>query len=479
MDLAIENFKRATDLRPNFLDAWTCLGGAYLESRQLEHSERASLRALEIAPDSVNALQNLATKYFFGKEYQKAIECYEKIVQILPNDVSILLNFAAVLGLNGSSDEAISVYERILVLEPKNTRAMQDLGVTFSEIGEVTKAVSMHTEVLNIDNKNIDAYFALSSSKQGLSDKQLDSLKSLTDSSDLSNEDQIKMNFALAKSYDDRGQYSTAYDYYLAGNELRKAAMAKLGIFYDREEHEKLVAQIIEEDLEGSSKFVASHKSTTKKLIFVVGMPRSGTTLVDQILAAHSNIQSVGESEVLDRAIKNGRTNLSYLGDAYINSLNDIKAKSVVNKLPFNFLHVGLILKVYPDARIIHCKRDWRDTLVSCYAHNFTDNHPWSTDDLDIRHYYQLYQKLMRHWERCYPSSMCNIVYEDLVKNFEEHCREIIQFVHLPWEEGCLDFHKGKSVVQSASKWQVREPLNSRSVGRWRNYKSRIGSLAS
>ena len=265
----------------------------------------------------------------------------------------------------------------------------------------------------------------------------------------------------------------------LAGNELRKAAMAKLGIFYDREEHEKLVAQIIEEDMEGSSKFIAGHKSTTKKLIFVVGMPRSGTTLVDQILAAHSNIQSVGESEVLDRAIKNGRTNLSYLGNAYINSLNDIKAKSVVNKLPFNFLHVGLILKVYPDARIIHCKRDWRDTLVSCYAHNFTDNHPWSTDDLDIRHYYQLYQKLMRHWERCYPSSMCNIVYEDLVKNFEEHCREIIQFVHLPWEEGCLDFHKGKSVVQSASKWQVREPLNSRSVGRWRNYKSRIGSLAS
>ena len=198
---------------------------------------------------------------------------------------------------------------------------------------------------------------------------------------------------------------------------------------------------------------------------------------MDQILQLTQNIQSVGEFEVLDRAIKNGRTNLSYLGNAYINSLDDIKAKSVVNKLPFNFLHVGLILKVYPDARIIHCKRDWRDTLVSCYAHNFTDNHPWSTDDLDIRHYYKLYQKLMRHWERCYPSSIYNMVYEDLVTDFEEHCRQIIQFVQLPWEEGCLEFYKGKSVVQSASKWQVREPINSRSIGRWRHYKYLMKSL--
>jgi len=478
LDLAIENFKTATELKPKFLDAWTCLGGAYLKSGQLGDSEKASLRALEIDPASIDARQNLATKYFFEKEYQQAIKCYEKIVEILPNDVSILLNYAAVLGLNGSSDKAITVYERILELDPKNTRAMQDLGVTFSEIGEVNKAISMHTRVLGIDKENIDAYFALSNSKPGLTDEQLINLKSLTGSSALSNNDQIRMNFALAKSYDDRSQYAIAYDYYLAGNELRKAAMAKLGIFYDRNKHEDLVGQIIEDDSANGGQLIADNNPKKRNLIFVVGMPRSGTTLVDQVLSAHSNVQSVGESEVLDRAIRNGCTDLSNVGKAYVDSLRYIKVKSVVNKLPFNFLHVGLILRIYPDARIIHCKRDWRDTLLSCYAHNFTDNHPWSTDAFDIRHYYKLYQKLMRHWEICYPASIYNMVYEDLVKDFEGHCRKIIQFANLPWEAGCLEFHKSQSVVQSASKWQVREPINSRSVGRWRHYKSQIESLA-
>jgi tetratricopeptide (TPR) repeat protein len=474
IDLAIENLESATKATPNFLDAWVNLGGVYLESGHPEKSERASIRALDIDPNSVHALRNLATKHFLEKEYGESIKCYEKLIEIHPNDVQVLLNYAAALGIAGESLKSISIYDKVLKVDSQNIRALKDIGVTYSEIGEGEKAISFFNRILSIDKNHVDAYYALSNSKSGLSDAQVKHLANIGDNLNLPEEDQIKLNFSLAKSYEDRNEYPLAFKFYSAGNEIRQAAMAKVGIKYSRPKHESFIAEIIEKNINIDPNLIAEIDPATKDLIFVVGMPRSGTTLVDQVLASHSKIESVGESEFLDRAINKNTSNLQIISNTYLSSLKDVKAKSVVNKLPFNFLHLGLILQLYPRAKIIHCRRDGRDTALSCFFQNFTDNHPWSTDFNDIKHYYRSYQKLMEHWESQYPNMIFNLDYEEMVENFEVKCRQLFEFVNLPWEERCLTFYQNKSLVQSASKWQVRQPVHSKSVGRWQRYEPQI-----
>ncbi len=195
---------------------------------------------------------------------------------------------------------------------------------------------------------------------------------------------------------------------------------------------------------------------------------------MDQILSSHSEIESVGESEFLDLLLKKDANNLQKLAETYLASLNQIKANCVVNKLPFNYQHIGLILQLFPKAKIIHCKRDWRDTGLSCFFQNFADNHPWSTNIDDIKHYFDAYQKLMAHWEELFSNKILNVDYESMVEDFEMQCRRLIKFVGFPWEDQCLTFYQNKSLVQSASKWQVRQPIHSNSIGRWGKYQSQV-----
>jgi len=157
-----------------------------------------------------------------------------------------------------------------------------------------------------------------------------------------------------------------------------------------------------------------------------------------------------------------------------LGSLKAKKAPYIVNKLPFNFMHVGLILKIFPKAQFLHCQRDWRDTSLSCFFQNFTDNHPWSNDFDNIKHYYASYTKLMEYWVETYPTHILTVEYEKIVKAFEPQCRRLIKFTNLQWEEECLLFYSNKSAVQSATKWQVRQPLHSNSIGRWQRYQSLI-----
>ncbi len=294
---------------------------------------------------------------------------------------------------------------------------------------------------------------------------------------------------------------------YDVGNKLRRQSYANRRIFYNRRMREQRVEAIIAAyDMD----FFRAHKgggSASNLPVFIVGMPRSGTTLSEQILASHSDVH--GADELLDipnaaakldpnaysRRITNraGALRIDFQqlraeADRYLATIRAMApdAKRIVDKLPGNFENLGLIAAMLPHAKIIHCRRDPRDVAWSCFTTNFLDPIAWSLDLDDFAHYYAQYQRLMEHWRRVLPVPMLERQYETAVADFEASSRQLVDFCGLDWQDACLEFHKTERTVRTASIRQVRQPVYTSSIGRWRDYEAeapelfrRIGELES
>jgi hypothetical protein len=240
-----------------------------------------------------------------------------------------------------------------------------------------------------------------------------------------------------------------------------------------------------------------SQGNDSERPLFVVGMPRSGTTLVEQILASHESVHGAGEltfwqaaastlqvaERTADRRPADGPGAAERLADIARDYLDHVRslggtAARVIDKMPANFLHLGLIHSAFPRARIIHLRRDPRDTCLSIYFQHFAAIHPYATDLADLAHYYGEYARLMAHWRRVLPAeTLLEVPYEQLIADQEHWSRRIVAFVGLPWNPSCLEFHATPRVVITMSKWQVRQKIHSASAGRWRHYEPFLGPL--
>jgi hypothetical protein len=219
--------------------------------------------------------------------------------------------------------------------------------------------------------------------------------------------------------------------------------------------------------------------------IFVLGMPRSGSTMIEQMLASHPLVQTAGEYRGLPRVVPENLDNLNgeilrQIARAYLSSLPALEdgKERIVDKLPLNFLYIGLIRLMLPNARIIHTARDPMDTCVSCYSKLFASGQHFSYDMAELGRYYLRYQNLMMHWRSVLPAdAILDVSYEDVVNDIEGQVRRMLEFCRLPWDDRCLDFHGGSRSIRTASSVQVRQPLFRSSIERWRNYKFGIGPL--
>jgi hypothetical protein len=218
-----------------------------------------------------------------------------------------------------------------------------------------------------------------------------------------------------------------------------------------------------------------------KGLVFIVGLPRSGTTLVEQILAAHPDAVSIGEcDDIAHLATKAENGDATALTGAHVEAVRAKArgARVVVDKTPFNYLHLAAVARLLPGARIIHIRRDVRDVALSCFTQNFVTPHAWSCDLGHLGDYIQHYQRLMAHWRAALPAGrMIEIDYEALVADPAAEAKRIVAFADLDWTQACLEFHRAKGVVRTASKWQVRKPIYASSVGRWQAFRPFLGPL--
>ena len=424
---------------------------------RLEQAEAMYWELIRQNPFDANALHLAGVVSLQNHQFQRAVELITKAIAILPNVPEFHHNIGAAYRVLGKFETAEEHYRKALALKPDYA----------------------------------EAYFNLSAVRKfNESDAIIPALREQLQQRDWSDLDRCFLNFAAGKIYDDIGNYAEAYRYYKAGNAARKAS-------FNAEEHAAWVDQIIACSPRERLEQLAAEGCNDTAPVFIVGMPRSGTTLLEQILASHSEVHGAGELPDISRIAATipahvpdqpryprfmgtveGRVTRGF-GEAYVNRLRSFHKTSarVVDKLPQNFLYLGLIAAMLPKARIIHIQRDPLDTCLSCYFQKFRVGQEYSYSMENLAAYYGEYQKLMAHWREALPMPMLEVQYEELIADQQSHTRTLIEFLDLPWEEACLEFHRSKRPVTTASNWQVRRPLDPSRSGRWRRYEQQIQPL--
>ncbi|MGA7674169.1 MAG: sulfotransferase [Rhizomicrobium sp.] len=488
---AEEYFRRAVAAAPQAAEIRNYLG---LTLSRLGRNEEAVVEfetALKIKPDLTDTLDNLGNVLLTMGRYEEAVYRFEEALAARPDDTAALTGLGDALSILGRHAEAQDAFEKLLAVDPKNSAAHFGIGTIMKQLGRFTDARQAFERAVALSLK-IPAYHrALAETERfGENDPRLAALEELARDEDSFPEDQkVELNFALAKAYDDLKRYGLAFERLQKGNTIKRRLVA-----YDEAAVVDIFREIAAEFTPAlmQSKREAGHPSDVP--VFIVGMPRSGTSLVEQILASHPDVFGAGELTYVQDLIIGGHAGAEYpsgmaslandtlrrFGGFYSVRAHALapQAKRIVDKLPANFRHIGLIHLALPNARIIHLRRDPVDTCFSCYSKLFLSGLNYTYDLGELGRYYKAYEALMAHWRAVLPhDAMLDVQYETLTENFAQEARRIVEFCGLEWDERCLKFYETKRAVRTLSEFQVRQPLFKSSIGRWRPYEKWLQPL--
>lgn len=480
-------FERALRLNPSSVSAWNNMGLAYLAMEQFDEAHQRFEQAAQQAPDDPFVTNNLGLTWREHGESRKALECFQRAAANRADYDDALHNLGCAWIDLGEMEQADEALRQALQVNPQRADSLVQLGVAAAQQGRFAEATKRFREALDVDSEYAEAYFQLSLlGGESIDDNDIGRLEQLAEGSTLSLPQRRFAHFALANAYDRRDDYANAFERADAGNQLYSSK-------FDAKRHSAVVDEIIAAFTAGSTDDASTEASGVCP-VFIVGMPRSGTTLLEQMLDRHPSVQGCGElaiiSKLADRATDSGRrswaTALSRLRPETLEPLrrefhqsyaiNSPSIESIVDKTPNNFLYIGFIARLFPEARLIHCRRDARDVCLSCYFRNF-HNQPWTTDLANIAAYYRDYERIMTHWLETLSISITTVDYEQLVSDPEPQCRRLVESCGLAWDDRCLEFHRSERIVATASNWQVRQPIYKRSIGRWKAYRDQLSPL--
>jgi len=456
-------------------------------------AEQLYRQALTLDPDNVEILHRLALLMLVAEQYAVAIPLLSKSVSLQPENAYLYYNLGLAYQGHQDIDAAIHYYKIAIQKMPDFDLAHNNLGVAYQHMGDFSSANKHLKKAFLLNPDCIEAYFNfVQSHKFGKEDKNIvDIISHRLKENQLSNKDQAKLHFSLGKIYDDLNQYEQAFLHYDKGNALKFQG-------FDSNQFEQYISNIIQVfDKNICKKLQSTFPDTQKRFVFIIGMPRSGSTLVEQIVANHPVVQSGGEigfigdivdelpellssemnyPECISSADKLLINAISLKVNAYINNLN-YTYQVITDKSPVNFLHIGLILILFPNSLIIHTQRNPLDTCLSCYFQNFEKQHQYTYNLSTLGHFYRQYVRLMQHWKTLFPTQLFDIQYEELVEKQEENIKSLIKFIGLDWDEACLEFQNSSKHVTTASKWQIRQPIYRSSVGKAGHYQAYLGEL--
>lgn len=446
-DEAARAFEHAAGLDPQAALFYSNWGNALADAGKLTAAQERFERAIALNPRLADAWSNLGLLHSQRRDWQEAVRCLTRASELNPKLASVWVNLSNVQRAFGHLEEARQAAAKAIELAPGLPDAHQALAAS----GRFKEA-----------------------------DEEVRHLETILKSRRLTTAERINCNYALGKLLDDIGEFERAFAAYSDAN------AGQAGPFSLAETRARFDAIAEKFDTAFPKRF-AGGGSDSERPIFVIGMPRSGTTLVEQIIASHGSAAGAGELLHFERYLEtflsaepgSHQALLGEFAEDYLAKLDGHEAKAlrVVDKRPFNFLCLGLIHLVFPKARIVHCRRDPRDACLSIFFTNFSERHAFSTRLADIGAYYNLYAGLMAHWHRVLPDRVYEIEYERLVSDQEAESRRLIDHLGLDWDEDCLAFHLNKRPVDTPSDWQVREPIHTRSIGRWRHYEKHLEPL--
>jgi tetratricopeptide (TPR) repeat protein len=488
---AAECHRRAIAIDPKLAAGHNNLGLALKELGLIAEAQASYRSALALNPGFAEALNNLGNALRAEGRLEEAIAAYQAAVAIKPDYADAYNNLGNALRDGQHYDQAIEGYRRALELAPTLAKAHCNLGKLLQEIGQTDAANAAFVQAVACDATLVEAYFNLIDTSAGPPEhRHIAQLEALALNSDsLSREDRMALHFTLARVYERLERYDESFAELSEAKRLKREQIAFEGSA-ERERIDEL-KQVFGPQLLTSK---ANCGSASDLPIFVLGFPRSGTTLTEQILASHPEVFGAGELGILARIANELSPGPAFpaclpslppaefrrAGEAYASQLqaHAPAAARITDKLPENYHFIGLIHLILPEAKIVHVMRDPLDTCFSCFQQEFRAGIAYANELRELGDYYRCYASLMDHWRRILPAdAMIEVRYEDLVEDLEGEARRILDYCGLPWDDRCLSFHEVERPVKTASLVQVRRPLYRSSVGRWRRYEKHLGPL--
>lgn len=484
---ALECLQELLSIDPRDAAVRNDLGAALLALNRYQDAEDQFRRAIGLRSGFPEAHFNLGCVLHASGRHHEAETFLQRALKLRPSHIEARIKLGMVLTALGRVPKARDCYEKALRAAPRSTQAWVGLGQLHAIEGQLAEAEAAYRRAAELDSRSPAAWAALAAvRKMTPADAPwLERAEELA-ASGLPAAEEATLRFAMGKFCDDVGDYARAFRHYGRANELHKGPAAP----FDREAHARSVDGMMRVYTREALAQPRSDASDSQRPVFVVGMPRSGTTLVAQIIGSHHDAKAAGELAFWAQAVHRNRNTLARepfaatliekLEAEYLRLLTRISggALRVVDKATVNFAYLGLIHSVFPRARVICLKRDPIDNCLSCYFQQFSPAMNFTMDLEDLAVYYREYHRLMVHWRTVLPpGTLLEVPYAELVDDQEDWTRRILDFLGLPWDDRCLNFHQTERPVLTASAWQVRQKIYRTSVGRWRNYEKFIGPL--
>ena len=532
IDGAMQAYQDALTHREKYPEAYNNLGTLLQQDKRLEEAEHALKKAIAQNPRYVEAHNNLAQLYFAQKKEVDALRILGEALKFAPNNPQTLLITARIQNRRSNYPAAEQATRAVLKSEPNNAEALVLLGQVLHETDRYDEALQMLEKAVNLAGESPEGlnFYGVALKSVGrldeareyilkalkINDTMYGAYANLNDLVDFSKdagdelfnrmdaifdaspnkeiEPLLPLHFAYAKALEDRGQHEKALEHYIIGGKMKRAQLeyneAETFGFFDA------IREAFPKEVFANRKYAGIDD---ERPVFIIGMPRSGSTLVEQIVSSHPDIYGAGEVKYLSRALGQLRdrfpslqkypqmmekitpAQLDIVAKNYLTALSNGAgdAKRITDKLLTNYFFVGLIHLLYPKAKFIHTARDPVDTCLSGFTKLFKDDMPHSYDLGELGRYYRKYQELMKHWEKVLPKgTLKTVVYENVVANTEKEAKALIEFLGLEWNDKCLEFHKSDRPVKTASVAQVRKPIYKTAVKRWKKYGDGLKPLA-
>jgi len=486
---AIEAYQQVLAINADDVITIIRLGNVFHTLNRWPRSIALYEQALALQPDNVLVHRHLGASLQKSGQMKKAIKCFEQALSLQPDYVDARIKLAQVLRELGRAEEALAQLEQVIDLKPDETEAHIIVALTLRELGEAERAIEQLERHLGTkpDCGALYYHIAMIEPKQ----EHIPVLEKLISDPGLSNRDALYCHFALGNMLNGSKSFDHAFRHILKANTLYRETFS-----YDTEEDSQIIDRLIKVYSKRFFQRTCHLGSASQLPVFIVGMQKSGSTLVEQIISSHALVYGADEIHALT-TIETGITQQLEHADPYPECMSHLDSEMaedysaqylqelalhcptavrISDKLLGNFSRIGLIKTLFPKARIIHCQRNPLDNCISIFFHFFPEL-KCSFELTELGRYYLDYQRLMSHWESLFPGEILNVQYEELVMDQERVSKQLIDYLGLEWDEKCLDFHNNKRDVRTSSNIQVRQPIYKNSVNRWKNYEKHLQPL--
>ena len=479
-------FSKAVKLKPDYVEAVFLLANTQVRQGDLPPAQVAFEKVIAWHPENYEAHNNLGSVLQDQSDFQGAVEHHQAAIRLKPDFELAYLNLSNALVELERHHDALNLLSTCLE-HCNGSKVHHAMGTVHQQLGQMPQARQAYMAAISIDPSGGKSYRHLAEITKTDNSENIDLMSLVSNACQLDNislESKEHLNFALAKLLDGLKDYEGAFSAYEAGNSLHRKSEK-----YNPSESAGLFKIIKSAYIKNNLIEADGPVSNDNRPIFILGMPRSGTTLVEQIIASHTSVTGAGELPYLADEVKQykggvmafhkhfakmSREQLSSVAEGYLAGLSkyDQGLAKITDKMPHNFLYIGLIATLFPNAKIIHCKRHPVANCLSIYKAYFAakNAHPYAWDLKELAHYHNLYEDLMAHWRDVLPERFYEVSYEQLTSNQEEESRKLIDYCGLDWQEACLDFHNTERKVKTASAFQVRQPMHKQSVDLWKRY---------